>query len=107
MHQPRLSLVARSRDLENLIEKTKAYILGLKSPATLRAYGSDFEDSTRFCRAHNLTSLPSTPETVRSTSPTAPALSLPARSRAASLRSTRPTRPQAAKTRRHQRTTLW
>ena len=60
MHEPRLSLVARSRDLETLIEKTKAYIRGAKSPATLRAYRSDFEDFTRFCRAHNLTSLPST-----------------------------------------------
>ena len=64
MHQPRLSLVARSRDLENLIEKTKAYIRGAKSPATLRAYRSDFDDFSHFCRAHNLSSLPSTPETV-------------------------------------------
>jgi hypothetical protein len=28
MHETRLSLVAPSRDLENLIEKTKAYIRG-------------------------------------------------------------------------------
>jgi site-specific recombinase XerD len=64
MHEPRLSLVARSRDLENLIEKTKAYIRGAKSPATLRAYRSDFKDFTRFCREHNFSFLPATPETV-------------------------------------------
>jgi site-specific recombinase XerD len=64
MHEPRLSLVARSRDLENLIEKTKAYIRGAKSPATLSAYRSDFEDFTRFCREHNLSFLPSTPGAV-------------------------------------------
>lgn len=64
MHETRLSLVAPSRDLENLIEKTKAYIRGAKAPATLLAYRSDFQDFTRFCREHNLSSLPSTPETV-------------------------------------------
>ena len=64
MHEPRLTLVARSRDLETLIEKTKAYIRGAKSPATLHAYRSDFEDFTRFCREHNFSYLPATPETV-------------------------------------------
>ena len=64
MHKTGLSLVARSRDLETLIEKTKAYIQGAKSPATLSAYRSDFDDFTRFCRAHNLSFLPATPETV-------------------------------------------
>jgi integrase len=64
MQAPGLSLVERSRDLETLIEKTKAYIQGAKSPATLSAYRSDFEDFTRFCRAHNLSFLPATPETV-------------------------------------------
>ena len=53
-----------SRDLENLIEKTKAYIRGAKTPATVLAYQSDFRDFTRFCREHNLSFLPSTPETV-------------------------------------------
>jgi integrase len=64
MHETRISLVAPSRDLENLIEKTKAYIRGAKAPATLLAYKSDFRDFTRFCREHNLAFLPSTPETV-------------------------------------------
>ncbi len=64
MHETRLSLVAPSRDLENLIEKTKAHIRGAKAPATLLAYRSDFRDFTRFCREHNLPFLPSTPETV-------------------------------------------
>lgn len=64
MHETRLSLVAPSRDLETLIEKTKAYIRGAKAPATLLAYKSDFRDFTRFCREHNLSFLPSTPETV-------------------------------------------
>ena len=64
MHETRLTLFAPSRDLENLIEKTKAYIRGAKAPATLLAYRSDFRDVTRFCREHNLSFLPSTPETV-------------------------------------------
>jgi site-specific recombinase XerD len=64
MYEPRLSLVACSRDLETLIEKTKAYIRGAKSPATLEAYRSDFGDFTRFCREHNFSFLPATPETV-------------------------------------------
>jgi integrase len=64
MHETRLSLVAPSRDLKTLIEKTKAYIRGAKAPATLLAYRSDFRDFTRFCREHNLSFLPSTPETV-------------------------------------------
>ena len=64
MHETRLTLVAPSRDLENLIEKTKAYIRGAKASATLLAYRSDFRDVTRFCREHNLSFLPSTPETV-------------------------------------------
>ncbi len=64
MNEPTLSLAARSRDLETLIEKTKAYIRGAKSPATLRAYRSDFEDFTLFCRAHSLSILPATPETI-------------------------------------------
>jgi hypothetical protein len=48
MHESRLSLVKPSRDLENLIEKTKAYIRGAKAPATLLAYKSDFRDFTCF-----------------------------------------------------------
>ena len=64
MHETRLTLVAPSRDLETLIEKTKAYIRGAKAPATQLAYKSDFRDFTRFCRDHNLSFLPSTPETV-------------------------------------------
>jgi integrase len=57
-------LVARSRDLETLIEKTKDYIHNAKAPATLRAYKSDFEDFKRFCREHGFCSLPAAPETV-------------------------------------------
>ena len=66
MHETRLSLVAPSRDLETLIEKTKAYIRGAKAPATLLlfTYKSDFRDFTSFCHEHDLSFLPSTPETV-------------------------------------------
>ena len=64
MHETRLSLVAPSRDLENLIEKTKAYIRGAKAHATLLAYKSDFRDFSCLCREHNLSFLPSTHETV-------------------------------------------
>jgi len=64
MQTPTLSLVTRSPDLEDLIEKTRAYIHAAKSPATLRAYRTDFEDFTRFCKEHNLPHLPATPTTV-------------------------------------------
>ena len=64
MQKLEISLVVPSRDLEDLIEKTKDYIRGAKSPATLRAYNSDFEDFTRCCRDHRLTSLPASPTTV-------------------------------------------
>ncbi len=50
--------------LEDLIEKTRGYIHAGKAPATLRAYRSDFEDFTKFCKGHNLAHLPATPTTV-------------------------------------------
>ncbi|MDP9050600.1 MAG: tyrosine-type recombinase/integrase [Acidobacteriota bacterium] len=61
MQDQSLSLVATSRGLEQLIAKTKSFIHGAKSPATLRAYRSDFEDFIAFCREHNLSHLPATP----------------------------------------------
>ena len=64
MQTPTISLAARSPGLEDLIEKTRAYIHAAKSPATLRAYRTDFEDFTRFCTEHNLPYLPATPTTV-------------------------------------------
>jgi site-specific recombinase XerD len=64
MQTPTLSLAARSPDLEDLIEKARSYIHAAKSPATLRAYRTDFEDFTRFCKDHNLPHLPATPTTV-------------------------------------------
>ena len=64
MQTPTLSLAARSPDLEDLIEKARSYIHAAKSPATLRAYRTDFEDFTRFCEGHNLPHLPATPTTV-------------------------------------------
>ena len=64
MQTPTLSLAARSPDLEDLIEKARAYIHAAKSPATLRAYRTDFEDFTRFCQEHHLAHLPATPTTV-------------------------------------------
>ena len=65
MQTPTLSLAARSPDLEDLIEKTRSYIHAAKSPATLRAYRTDFEDFTRFCEEHNLLHLPATPHNRR------------------------------------------
>ena len=47
MQPATLSLVPHSHDLEDLIEKARAYIHAAKSPATLRAYRTDFEDFTR------------------------------------------------------------
>lgn len=58
MQPATLSLVPHSHDLEDLIEKARAYIHAAKSPATLRAYRTDFEDFTRFCNEHNLPHLP-------------------------------------------------
>jgi integrase len=92
MQTPTLSLAARSPGLEDLIEKTKAYIRGAKSPATLRAYRTDFEDFTRFCEEHNLPYLPATPTTV--------ALYISAR--AATLRSATITRRLTSITKAHQ-----
>ncbi len=64
MQIPTPSLVARSPDLEDLIEKARTYIYAAKSPGTARAYRTDFEDFTRFCEEHNLQHLPATPTTV-------------------------------------------
>ena len=64
MQPATLSLVPHSHDLEDLIEKTRAYIHAAKAPATLRAYRTDFEDFIRFCQEHHLAHLPATPTTV-------------------------------------------
>jgi len=64
MQPPTFSLATRSPGLEELIEKARSYIHAAKSPATLRAYRTDFEDFTRFCAEHNLANLPATATTV-------------------------------------------
>jgi integrase len=64
MHKSKPALVAPSRGLEDLIAKTRNYMRGATSPATVRAYQSDFADFVHFCRDHNLASLPATPTTV-------------------------------------------
>jgi integrase len=64
MQKPKPALVVPSHDLEELIEKTRNFMRGAISPATVRAYQSDFVDFDRFCREHNLTSLPASPTTV-------------------------------------------
>ena len=92
MQTPTLSLAARSPDLEDLIEKARAYIHAAKSPATLRAYRTDFEDFTRFCQEHHLAHLPATPTTV----------ALYIADRAGSLRSATITRRLTSITKAHQ-----
>jgi integrase len=92
MQTPTLSLAARSPALEDLIEKARGYINAAKSPATLRAYRTDFEDFTRFCEEHNLTYLPATPTTV----------ALYIADRAGSLRSATITRRLTSITKAHQ-----
>ena len=109
MQAPSLSLVARSSDFETLIEKTKAYIQGAKSPATLSAYRSDFEDFTRFCRAHNLSFFPSSPQHLKpslTTSPIARAIFARAPSPAVSRPLPRRTNPLDSRIHRRQRITL-
>jgi len=64
MQEQSFSLVPRTQGLEELIEKTKTFIRGAKSPATLRAYKTDFEDFTQFCCKHGLPFLPASPTTV-------------------------------------------
>ena len=59
-----LALTRPPRDLEDLIAKTRAFISGAKSPATVRAYRSDFADFVLFCEQHQLEHLPATPTTV-------------------------------------------
>jgi integrase len=92
MQTPTLSLATRSPGLEDLIEKTRAYIHAAKAPATLRAYRTDFEDFTRFCQEHNLAHLPATPATV----------ALYITDRAATLRSATITRRLTSITKAHQ-----
>jgi integrase len=64
MQEQPFSLVPRSQGLDELIEKTKNYIRGAKSPATIRAYKTDFADFTQFCREHGFPFLPASPTTV-------------------------------------------
>jgi integrase len=85
-------LATRSPGLEDLIEKTRAYIHAAKSPATLRAYRTDFEDFVRFCAEHDLPHLPATPTTV----------ALYIANRASSLRSATITRRLTSITKAHQ-----
>jgi integrase len=92
MQTPTLSLAVLSPDLEDLIEKARGYIHAAKSPATLRAYRTDFEDFTRFCEGHNLPHLPATPTTV----------ALYIADRASSLRSATITRRLTSITKAHQ-----
>jgi len=92
MQTPTLSLAAHSLGLEDLIEKARSYIHAAKSPATLRAYRTDFEDFTRFCQEHNLPHLPATPTTV----------ALYITDRASSLRSATITRRLTSITKAHQ-----
>jgi integrase len=92
MQTPTLSLATRSRGLEDLIEKARSYIHAAKAPATLRAYRTDFEDFTRFCKGHNLPHLPASPTTV----------ALYIADRASSLRSATITRRLTSITKAHQ-----
>ena len=92
MQEQPVTLSSHTQGLEDLIEKTKAYIRGAKAPATLRAYRADFEDFTRFCREHNLPYLPATPTTV----------ALYIADRASSLRSATITRRLTSITKAHQ-----
>jgi integrase len=64
MQENCFSLVPHTHALDDLIEKTKTYIRGAKSPATIRAYRTDFEDFKRFCLEHDLYFLPASPTTV-------------------------------------------
>jgi integrase len=85
-------LATRFPGLEDLIEKTRAYIHAAKSLATLRAYRTDFEGFTRFCEGHNLPHLPATPTTI----------ALYIVDRAGSLRSATITRRLTSITKAHQ-----
>ncbi|MGA2891187.1 MAG: site-specific integrase [Terracidiphilus sp.] len=64
MQEQSFSLVPHTNGLEELIGKTKTYIRGANSPATIRAYRTDFEDFTQFCCEHDLPFLPASPTTV-------------------------------------------
>lgn len=64
MQSPKAALVVPSHNIEELIEKTRNFMRGATSPATIRAYQSDFADFVRFCRENNLASLRASPTTV-------------------------------------------
>lgn len=53
-----------SPHLASLAEKTRAYLQHASAASTRRAYRSDWEDFTIWCKAQRLESLPATPETV-------------------------------------------
>jgi integrase len=58
------SLAPQVPNIEELIQKAKAFVAAAKAPATLKAYRNDWRDFEFWCCAHQLPSLPSTPETV-------------------------------------------
>jgi site-specific recombinase XerD len=58
------SLIAPSRDLEQLIAQAHTFISRARAASTVRAYRSDWSDFTRWCESHRLQFLPATPETI-------------------------------------------
>ena len=107
MQENCFSLVPHTHALDDLIEKTKTYIRGAKSPATIRAYRTDFEDFKRFCLEHDLSFLPASPTTVALFISSRPVISLRQRSPGVLLPSPRPTRPPVAAIRQRRAATLW
>lgn len=64
MPETQLSLASNSAELERLIQTANKFIHSAKSPATLRAYQSDWRHFETWCHKHRLNSLPATPQTV-------------------------------------------
>jgi site-specific recombinase XerD len=64
MYEGQPQLVVGSEALRELAKRTENFVHAAKSPATLKAYRSDWRDFEAWCRGHNLRSLPANPETV-------------------------------------------
>ena len=51
-------------NLDDLEDEARGYVAASRSPATMRAYASDWRAFTQWCDAHSLGSLPAEPSTV-------------------------------------------
>jgi site-specific recombinase XerD len=59
-----LAMLPASAAMGTLVERAEAFVRAAKSPATLRAYRSDWAHFEAWCQCHQLSALPAEPATV-------------------------------------------